>query len=124
MFRGSTSGGSTAVLTESSQGDGLPIPLNTVTHGIILVQGIAENGSVSRFARQVCVKNVNGTSSLVSTNITIGADDSGTTALAITVNDSAGTDTLQIAVTGTSGTNYRWSAVLYGAQQVGNVTPS
>ena len=124
VFRGSTSGGSTAVLTESSQGDGLPIPLNTVTHGIILVQGIAENGSVSRFARQVCVKNVNGTSSLVSTNITIGADDSGTTALAITVNDSAGTDTLQIAVTGTSGTNYRWSAVLYGAQQVGNVTPS
>jgi hypothetical protein len=120
VLRGATTGSATTVLSESSLGGGLPIPLNTVIHAIVIVQGIAEDGAVSRFARQVCVKNVNGTSSVVSTN-TIGSDDSGTTSLGITVTDS--TDTLDIACTGVLGTNYRWSAAVYGAQHVGNIPP-
>lgn len=119
VLRGSTSGTTPVVLSESALGGGLPIPLNTVMQAIVLVQGMSEAGDVARYARQVCVKNFAGTSSLQSSPVTVGADESGTTALAITVSD--GNDTLDIQVTGTSGTNWRWNAVIFGGELVRNV---
>jgi hypothetical protein len=119
VLRGNTSGTTPAILSESSLGGGMLIPLNAVVHAIVLVQGISEAGDVARFARQVCAKNVAGTSSLVSSNVTIGADDSGTTSLAITVSDT--NDTLDIQVTGTSGNNWRWNAVVLAGELVRNI---
>lgn len=116
VLRGNTSGTTPAILSESALGGGLPIPLNAVIQAIVLVQGISDAGDVARFARQVCAKNVAGTSSLVSSNVTIGADDSGTTSLAITVSDT--NDTLDIQVTGTSGNNWRWNAVILAGELV------
>lgn len=118
VLRGNTSGTTPVILSESALGGGLPIPLNAVIQAIVLVQGISEAGDVARFARQVCAKNVAGTSSLVSSNVTIGADDSGTTSLAITVSDT--NDTLDIQVTGTSGNNWRWNAVILAGELVRN----
>ena len=118
VLRGSTSGTTPAILSESALGGGLPIPLNTVMQALVLVQGMSESGDVARYARHVCVKNFAGTSSLHS-SATVVSDESGTTALSITVSD--GTDTLNIEVTGTSGNNWRWSAVIFGGELVRNV---
>lgn len=119
VLRGSTTGTTPVILSESALGGGLPIPLNTVMQAIVIVQGMSEAGDVARYARQVCVKNFAGTSTLQSSPVTIGADDSGTTALSITVSDS--TDTLDISVTGTAGTNWRWGAAIFGGELVRNV---
>jgi len=119
VLRGSTTGTTPVILSESALGGGLPIPLNTVMQAILLVQGMSEAGDVARYARQVCVKNFAGTSSLQSSAVTVGADESGTTALSITVSDS--TDTLDIQVTGTSGNNWRWNAVIFAGELVRNV---
>lgn len=119
VLRGTTSGTTPTVLSESALGGGLSIPLNAVMQALVLVQGMSEAGDTARYARQVCVKNFAGTSSLVSSVVTVGADDSGTTALSITVNDTA--DTLEMSVTGTSGANWRWNAVIYGGELVRNV---
>jgi hypothetical protein len=119
VLRGSTSGTTPVILSESALGGGLAIPLNAVMQAIVLVQGMSEAGDVARYARQICVKNFAGTSTLQSSPVTVGADDSGTTALSITVSDS--TDTLDISVTGTAGTNWRWNAAVFDGELVRNV---
>lgn len=120
VLRGNTSGTTPVILSESALGGGLSIQLNAVMQALVLVQGISDAGDVAKYARMVCVKNIAGTSSLQGSVITLGADDSGTTALAITVSDT--NDTLDISVTGTAGNNWRWNAVIFGGELVRNIS--
>jgi hypothetical protein len=64
--------------------------------------------------RQVGIKNVGGTTSLVGTVNTIGTDEAAGTSIAITADDT--NDALQINVTGVTSETWRWVAVVYGVE--------
>jgi hypothetical protein len=69
---------------------------------------------VARYIRQVTIKNVSGTTSLVGSVITIGTDDAAGTSISITANDA--NDALKIEATGVASETWRWIAVIEGAE--------
>jgi hypothetical protein len=69
---------------------------------------------VARYLRQVTIKNVAGTTSLVGSVITLGTDEAAGTSIAITANDT--NDALKIEVTGITAETWRWTAVCHGVR--------
>lgn len=92
----------------------------TVPSGKILMVTVMILGSksdaaaVATYTRQVAIKNVGGTTSLVGTVNTIGTDEAAGTSIAITADDT--NDALQIAVTGVLNETWRWEAIVYGLE--------
>jgi len=94
----------------------LTIPSGKMMSGILTVQGIKSDGSAAAmFLRQVAIKNVGGTTSLVGTVNTIGTDiEDAATDIAVTADNT--NDSLQVNVTGITGETWRWSGSFQGVE--------
>ena len=93
----------------------LTITSGKILHATIHILGSKSDGTaVANYMRQVCIKNVGGTTSLVGTVNTIGTDEAAGTSIAITADDT--NDALQINVTGVLSETWRWVAVVYGVE--------
>ena len=98
----------------------LTVPAGKVLHGVVTVLGSKSDGSaVAVYLRQVAIKNVSGTVSLVGSVQTLGTDTAAGTTLAITADDT--NDALSIKPTGVTSETWRWTAtfdaveIAYGA---------
>jgi hypothetical protein len=87
---------------------GMPIPVDCTVHGLLIVNGVNAAGGMSNFMRQIRIKNIAGTTSLGASPTTVGADESGSTSISISANDT--NDTLEISATGATGETWRWTA--------------
>jgi hypothetical protein len=93
----------------------LTIPSGKILHATVCIVGSKSDGSaVAVYSRQVAIKNVGGTTSLVGTVNTIGSDTAAGTSVAITADDT--NDALQIAVTGIASETWRWVATVDGVE--------
>jgi hypothetical protein len=93
----------------------LTIPSGKILHATVHILGSKSDGTaVANYMRQVGIKNVGGTTSLVGTVNTIGTDEAAGTSIAITADDT--NDALQINVTGVTSETWRWVAVVYGVE--------
>jgi hypothetical protein len=93
-------------------GNRFTIPASGIIAGTISLVGMRTDGSaVAHYVRQVCLKNVAGTTSEVYSPATIGTDNAAGTSIAITANDT--NDAIKIEVTGIADQNWRWQAVCY-----------
>lgn len=93
----------------------LTIPSGKILHGTVHIIGSKSDGTaVASYMRQVTIKNVGGTTSLVGTVNTIGTDEAASTSIAITADDA--NDALDIAVTGIASETWRWAAVFNGIE--------
>jgi len=103
-----------ATATEMTMdGTRLSIPSGRVMGMIVNIVGSKSDGSaVAHYVREVCCKNVAGTSSLVGTVSTIGTDqeDNASTDVAITISDA--NDAVTISVTGIASETWRWCATV------------
>jgi hypothetical protein len=64
--------------------------------------------------RQVTIKNIGGTTSIVGTVNTIGTDEAAGTSLSVAADDT--NDDLAVEPTGVSGQTWRWECVVYGGE--------
>ena len=91
------------------------IPSGVVFSGTVTILGVKSDGSaVASYIRQVAIKNVAGTTSLVGTVNTIGTDTAAGTSIAITADDT--NDALKIEVTGIASETWRWVATIEGVE--------
>jgi autotransporter adhesin len=89
----------------------------SVWTGIVHIAGSKSDGSaVARYHRQVTIKRVVNTTSLVGSVITLGTDEAAGTSIDITADDT--NEALSVGVTGVSGETWRWVAVFHGAELV------
>lgn len=87
----------------------------SILHANIFVTGSKSDGSsVASYQRQVTIKRVGNTTSLVGTVKTIGTDEAAGTSISITADDT--NDSLKIEVTGISGETWRWVGVIHGTE--------
>jgi len=90
---------------------------DTVVDAVVSVCGVKSDGSaVARYQRQVTIKRVGSTTSLVGSVITLGTDEAAGTALAITADDT--NDSLKIEVTGIAAETWRWSGLINGTEMI------
>jgi hypothetical protein len=88
---------------------------NTINHLILIVTAAKSDGSaVARYMRQVCIKRVGASTSLVGTVDPIGVDVAAGTSLAITADDT--NESLKIEVTGIAGETWRWNCQAIGSE--------
>lgn len=81
--------------------------------GIVQVTAVKSDGTlVAHYIRQVVIKNVSGTTSLVGSVNTIGTDTAAGTSISITADDT--NDALAISVTGIAAETWRWTACFEG----------
>jgi hypothetical protein len=115
---GKTTTNSGVALTLNGAGTGrITLQTNSVIHAIITIVGSKSDGSaVASYLRQVTIKRVGNTTSLVGTVNTIGTDEAAGTSIAITADDT--NDALIITPTGISGETWRWVASVDGAEMV------
>ncbi len=93
------------------------IRAGTVNHCMVFVTGSKSDGSaVATYMRQVTIKRVGNTTSLVGTVNTIGTDEAAGTSISITADDT--NDSLKIQATGISGETWRWYATVMGQEMV------
>jgi len=93
----------------------LTIPSGKILHATVHIVGSKSDGTaVASYMRQVTIKNVGGTTSLVGTVNTIGTDEAASTSMAITADDT--NDALDIAVTGIASETWRWAATVHGIE--------
>jgi len=93
----------------------LTIPAGKGLYGIVKIIGIKSDGSVAAtYTRQVAIKNVSGTTALIGTVNTIGTDETGSTSLSITADDT--NDALNISPTGITSEVWRWVATFEGVE--------
>jgi hypothetical protein len=93
----------------------LTIPSGKILHGILYVLGSKSDGSaVASYARQVTIKNVGGTTSLVGTVNVIGVDEAAGTSLSVTADNT--NDALDAAPAGVLNETWRWTGVFYGLE--------
>jgi hypothetical protein len=93
----------------------LVLTANFVIHARVMIVGSKSDGSaVARYDRQVTIKRVTNTTSLVGSVITLGTDEAAGTSIAITADDT--NESLKIAVTGIAAETWRWLAIVQGAE--------
>ena len=111
---GKTTNATPLVLT--IEGGGLPVVrAATIWNVFVTVTGSKSDGSaVARYQRQVTIKRVSTTTSLVGSVISIGTDEASGTSLAITADDA--NEALAIEVTGIAAETWRWAANVYGLE--------
>ena len=115
---GKTTTNSGVALTLNGAGTGrITLQTNSVIHAIVTIVGSKSDGSaVASYLRQVTIKRVGNTTSLVGTVNTIGTDEAAGTSVAITADDT--NDALIITPTGISGETWRWVASVDGVEMV------
>jgi hypothetical protein len=111
-----TTGQAQATLSAMPGGStSLVIPAGKILHATITLLGSKSDGSaVARYLRQVCIKNVAGTTSLVGAVVALGVDEATGTTLSITADDT--NDALKIEVTGIAEETWRWVASIEGTE--------
>ena len=116
VLRNKTTDGTTAVtLFANGSSERCSLTSGKILHATIHLVGSKSDGSaVAVYQRQVAIKNVGGTTSLVGTVNTIGTDTAAGTTIAVTADDT--NDALQIAVTGVAAETWRWVAVVSGVE--------
>jgi hypothetical protein len=116
VLRNKTTDGTTATtLFANGSSERLLITSGKVLHATVHIVGSKSDGSaVASYMRQVAIKNVGGTTSLVGTVNTLGTDEAASTSIAITADNT--NDALQIAVTGIASETWRWVAVVQGVE--------
>lgn len=93
----------------------LTIISGKVLSGIVQILGMKSDGTVAAtYLRQVAIKNVAGTTSLIGTVNTLGTDETGATSLSITANDT--NDAINISPTGIAAQTWRWIATFDGIE--------
>jgi len=93
----------------------LTIPSGRILSGTINIVGSKSDGTaVARYLRQVTIKNVAGTTSLVGSVVTLGTDEATGTSISITADDT--NDALSIQVTGVTAETWRWVATVEGVE--------
>ena len=84
---------------------------------MIHIVGAKSDGSaVARYHRQVTIKRVASTTTLVGSAATVGTDEAAGTSINITADDA--TDRLSVGVTGITGETWRWVAVCHGVEML------
>jgi len=92
------------------------IPSGHVMTGLVHIVGSKSDGAaVASYMRQVTIKNVGGTTSLVGTVNLVGTDEAAGTSISITANDT--NDALKIECTGVASETWRWIALCQFAQR-------
>ena len=115
VLRNKTTTNSAVTLFLDGSSTRLTIPSGKILHATVHIIGSKSDGSaVASYMRQVIIKNVGGTTSLVGTVNTIGTDEAASTSIAITADNT--NDALDIAVTGITSETWRWSATVYGIE--------
>jgi len=115
VVRNKTTNGTAVTLFLDGASTRLTIPSGRIFSGIINIVGSKSDGTaVARYLRQVTIKNVAGTTSLVGDVVTIGSDEVAATSISITADDT--NDALSIQVTGISPETWRWVATIDGAE--------
>jgi hypothetical protein len=105
----------TAMTVLDALGEKLTITSGRVSSFHIQIVGIKSDGStVARYSRQVTIKNVSGTTSLVGGVTILGSDEPNGTSISITEDDT--NDALKIEVTGIASETWRWYASLWGPE--------
>jgi len=113
VLRNKTTTNSAVTLFLDGSSTRLTIPSGKILHATIHITGSKSDGTaVASYMRQVTIKNVGGTTSLVGTVNTLGTDEAASTSIAITADDT--NDALQVNVTGILSETWRWVAVVYG----------
>jgi hypothetical protein len=93
----------------------LVLTANYVLHCRVQIVGSKSDGSaVARYDRQVTIKRVTNTTSLVGSVITLGTDEAAGTSIAITADDT--NEALAITATGVTSETWRWLAIVQGAE--------
>lgn len=93
----------------------LTIPAGKALYGTVKIIGMKSDGSVAAtYTRQVAIKNAAGTTSLIGTVNTLGTDETGSTSISITADDT--NDALNISPTGITSETWRWVAVFDGVE--------
>jgi hypothetical protein len=115
VARNKTTTNSAVTLFLNGSSARLTIPSGKILQTQVTILGSKSDGTaVASYMRQVTIKNVAGTTSLVGTVNTIGTDEAAGTSIAITADDT--NDALQIAVTGITSETWRWVAVVEGVE--------
>ena len=115
ILRNKTTTNAAVTLLLDGSSSRLTIPSGKILHATVHILGSKSDGTaVANYMRQVCIKNVGGTTSLVGTVNTIGTDEAAGTSIAITADNT--NDALDIAVTGIASETWRWSATVYGIE--------
>jgi hypothetical protein len=92
------------------------IPSGHVMTGLVHIVGSKSDGAaVASYMRQVTIKNVGGTTSLVGTVNLVGTDEAAGTSISITANDT--NDALKVECTGVASETWRWIALCQFAQR-------
>jgi hypothetical protein len=87
----------------------------TVWSGILQIQGVKSDGAaVADYFRQVTIKRVGNTTSLVGSVVTIGTDEAAGTSISVTADDT--NESLRVAATGVTSETWRWQAIFRGGE--------
>jgi hypothetical protein len=87
----------------------------TVWSGILQIQGVKSDGAaVADYFRQVTIKRVGNTTSLVGSVITLGTDEAAGTSISVTADDT--NESLRVAATGVTSETWRWQAIFRGGE--------
>jgi hypothetical protein len=93
----------------------LVLTANYVLHCRVQIVGSKSDGSaVARYDRQVTIKRVTNTTSLVGSVIVLGTDEAAGTSIAITADDT--NEALAITATGVTSETWRWVAIVQGIE--------
>ena len=115
VLRGSTTTNAAVRLRPDGSSQRLTIASGQVCQFLLIVTGVRNGGAdVATYMRQVTIKNIGGTTSLVGTVNTIGTDNAAGTSLSVTADDT--NDDLAVEPTGVSGQTWRWQCVVYGGE--------
>jgi hypothetical protein len=110
---GKTTTNAAVELLAGDYGEGtvrLTVPSGRLFTGTLKIVGAKSDGSaVASYMRQVTIKNVAGTTSLVGTVNTIGTDEAASTSISITANDT--NDAIKVECTGITSETWRWVCV-------------
>ena len=110
ILRGKTTTNAAVELVDPTR---FVIPAGFIFHGTVRVSGAKSDGSaVAAYERQLRIKRVGNTTSLVGTVNTIGTDEAAGTSLSITADDT--NESAKIEPTGVLSETWRWEAVIEG----------
>jgi hypothetical protein len=103
-------------LTTKPSNTRLILRANSIFTGIVHVLGNKTDGSaVASYCRQVTIKRIGTSTSLVGSVNVIGTDEAAGTSISITADDT--NESLRIAATGVLGETWNWIAVVYSADK-------
>ena len=115
VLRGSTTTDAAVRLRPDNSTQRLTIASGQICQYLLIITGVRNGGAdVASYMRQVTIKNIGGTTSLVGTVNTIGVDNAAGTSLSVTADDT--NDDLAVEPTGVSGQTWRWECVVYGGE--------